>query len=169
MQCLGGSPGHCTSQHRPAPALHMLNFANFVKSMPPSLSELKVTPSFCFAFKIPDNVTASKQHSDLNIVVIVYNRLRSLTPINISWQNLIFYVILLTGKTHFFFDFLEKIICNVLEHCEKSWCLARGDRDNHRKNSNSSTTATTVTKTREEMESWGSQETPWGENISEVI
>ena len=39
----------------------------------------------------------------------------------------------------------------------------------HRKNSNSSTTATTVTKTREEMESWGSQETPWGENISEVI
>ena len=27
--------------------------------MPPSLSELKVTPSFCFAFKIPDDVTAS--------------------------------------------------------------------------------------------------------------
>ena len=59
VQCLGGSPGHCTSQHRPAPALHMLSFENFVKSMPPSLSELKVTPSFCFAFKIPDDVTAS--------------------------------------------------------------------------------------------------------------
>ena len=59
MQCLGGSPGHCTSQHRPAPALHMLSFENFVKSMPPSLSELLVTPSFCFAFKIPDDVTAS--------------------------------------------------------------------------------------------------------------
>ena len=37
-----------------------LSFENFVKSMPPSLSELKVTPSFCFAFKIPDDVTASK-------------------------------------------------------------------------------------------------------------
>ena len=63
MQCLGGSPGHCTSQHRPAPALHMLSFENFVKSMPPSLSELKVTPSFCFAFKIPDDVAASNNHS----------------------------------------------------------------------------------------------------------
>ena len=40
-------------------ALHMLSFENFVKSMPPSLSELKVTPSFCFAFKIPDNVAVS--------------------------------------------------------------------------------------------------------------
>jgi hypothetical protein len=37
----------------------MLSFENFVKSMPPSLSELKVTPSFCFAFKIPDDVAAS--------------------------------------------------------------------------------------------------------------
>ena len=27
--------------------------------MPPSLSELKVTPSFCFPFKIPDDPTAS--------------------------------------------------------------------------------------------------------------
>ena len=27
--------------------------------MPPSLSELKVLPSFCFAFKIPDDVAAS--------------------------------------------------------------------------------------------------------------
>ena len=55
VQCLGGSPGHCTSQHWPATALHMLSFENFVKSMPPSLSELKVRPSFCFAFKIPDD------------------------------------------------------------------------------------------------------------------
>ena len=35
MQCQGGSPGHCTSQHRQALALHMLSFENFVKSMPP--------------------------------------------------------------------------------------------------------------------------------------
>ena len=37
----------------------MVSFEIFVKSMPPSLSELKVIPSFCFAFKIPDDVTAS--------------------------------------------------------------------------------------------------------------
>ena len=37
----------------------MVSFEIFVKSMPPSLSELKVTPSFCFAFKIPDDMTAS--------------------------------------------------------------------------------------------------------------
>ena len=33
----------------------MVSFEIFVKAMPPSLSELKVTPSFCFAFKIPDD------------------------------------------------------------------------------------------------------------------
>ena len=37
----------------------MVSFDNFVKSMPPSLSEAKVTPSFCFPFKIPDNPTAT--------------------------------------------------------------------------------------------------------------
>ena len=30
--------------------------------MPPSLSELKVLPSFCFAFKIPDNVTVTNRY-----------------------------------------------------------------------------------------------------------
>jgi hypothetical protein len=40
----------------------MVSFENFVKSMPPSLSELKVTPSFCFAFKIPDDVTATSTY-----------------------------------------------------------------------------------------------------------
>ena len=39
-------------------AVHMVSFENFVKLVSPSLSELKVTPSFCFAFKIPDDVTA---------------------------------------------------------------------------------------------------------------
>ena len=33
VQCLGGSPGHCTSQHRPALALHMLSFENFAKPL----------------------------------------------------------------------------------------------------------------------------------------
>ena len=67
MQCLGGSPGHCTSQHPPAPALHMLSFENFVKSMTPSLLELKVKPSFCFAFKIPDNMTATNDYRLRNL------------------------------------------------------------------------------------------------------
>ena len=33
----------------------MVSFEIFVKAMQPSLSELKVLPSFCFAFKIPDD------------------------------------------------------------------------------------------------------------------
>ena len=33
----------------------MVSFEIFVKAMPPSLSELKVLPSFYFAFKIPDD------------------------------------------------------------------------------------------------------------------
>ena len=37
----------------------MVSFEIFVKAMPPSLSELKVLPSFCFAFKIPDDVATS--------------------------------------------------------------------------------------------------------------
>ena len=37
----------------------MVSFENFVKSMPPSWSELKVTPSFCLPFKIPDDPTAT--------------------------------------------------------------------------------------------------------------
>ena len=40
----------------------MVSFEIFVKSMPPSLSELKVLPSFCFAFKIPDDVAASNPY-----------------------------------------------------------------------------------------------------------
>ena len=40
-------------------ALHIVIFENFVKSMTSCLSKLKVTPSFYFAFKNPDNPTAS--------------------------------------------------------------------------------------------------------------
>ena len=42
-------------------AVHMVSFENFVKLVSPSLSELKVTPSFCFAFKIPDDPTATNK------------------------------------------------------------------------------------------------------------
>ena len=37
----------------------MVIFEFFLKAMPPSLSESKVLPSFCFAFKIPDDRAAS--------------------------------------------------------------------------------------------------------------
>ena len=37
----------------------MVSFEIFVKAMPPTLSELKVLPSVCFAFKIPDNVAVT--------------------------------------------------------------------------------------------------------------
>ena len=55
----------------------MVSFENFVKSMPPSLSELKVTPSFCFAFKIPDDPTTS------NIYVLKFLLSHTL-PINLA-------------------------------------------------------------------------------------
>ena len=37
----------------------MVSFENFVKSMTPTLSESKVTPSFCFPLIIPDDPTAT--------------------------------------------------------------------------------------------------------------
>jgi hypothetical protein len=50
----------------------MVSFEIFVKSMPPSLLELKVIPSFCFAFKIPDDVTATNMsHFDKLLVTSV--------------------------------------------------------------------------------------------------
>ena len=48
----------------------MAIFENFVKSMPPSLSELKVTPSFCFTFKTPDDVAASTVKSTVQIYTV---------------------------------------------------------------------------------------------------
>ena len=42
----------------------MVSFEIFVKAMPPSLSEIKVLPSFCFAFKIPDDV-------DVTIIYVI--------------------------------------------------------------------------------------------------
>ena len=40
----------------------MVSFENFVKSMTPSLSELKVKPSFCLPFKTLDNPTATYKY-----------------------------------------------------------------------------------------------------------
>ena len=85
MQCLGGSPGHCTSQHRPAPALHMLSLENFVKSMLPSLSELKVTPSFCFAFKIPNDVAASTNYYSWSLDQVRPSKIQNL--FTLTWKS----------------------------------------------------------------------------------
>ena len=43
-------------------ALHIVIFKFFVKSMPSWLLKLKVMPSFCFPFKIPDSLTATNKH-----------------------------------------------------------------------------------------------------------
>ena len=50
----------------------MVSFEIFVKAMPPSLSELKVLPSFCFALKIPDDraVTILRYQKYLKILYI---------------------------------------------------------------------------------------------------
>ena len=53
--------------------LHMVSFENFVKSMLPSLSESKVTPSFCFPFKIPDDPTATSNYVVLNHDLIYFH------------------------------------------------------------------------------------------------
>ena len=57
----------------------MVSFEIFVKAMPPSLSELKVLPSFCFAFKILDDRAVTnkywrrpqKQTSTLNNLLLM--------------------------------------------------------------------------------------------------
>ena len=51
----------------------MVSFEIFVKSMLPSLSELKVTTSFCFAFKIPDDMTASSKYTENPMSIIGLN------------------------------------------------------------------------------------------------
>ena len=43
----------------------MVSFENFVKSLPPSISELKVKPIFCFPIKIRDDPTASNKYFEV--------------------------------------------------------------------------------------------------------
>ena len=103
----------------------MLSFENFVKSMPPSLSELKVTPSFCFAFKIPDDRAASTElyHVD-----------------NISSDFTVYYYIMLI----FFFplqlssDRGESSLVNVSETDSGALDLSSGSRDRENMKSRSS-------------------------------
>ena len=54
----------------------MVSFEKFVKSMLPSLSELKVTLSFCFPFKTPDDPTATNNNIEglyLGIGEVLYS------------------------------------------------------------------------------------------------
>ena len=48
----------CSAQEEP----QAIDFENFVKSMTFCLPKLKVTPSFCFAFKIPDDMTVTNKY-----------------------------------------------------------------------------------------------------------
>ena len=52
-------------------ALHIVIFENFVKSMMSCLSKLKVSPSFCFAFKIPDDPNATITYYPLALALNV--------------------------------------------------------------------------------------------------
>ena len=53
----------------------MVSFEIFVKAMPPILLELKSLPSFCFAFKIPDDVAASINYLFL---ITVHHRIETI-------------------------------------------------------------------------------------------
>ena len=52
-------------------ALQIVIFKNFIKSMTSWLSELKVTPSFYFAFKILDDVTATTKYCIAKLMVSI--------------------------------------------------------------------------------------------------
>ena len=56
----------------------MVSFEIFVKAMPPSLSELKVLPSFCFACKIPDDRAASNDYLCADYVVLTGGQMTNL-------------------------------------------------------------------------------------------
>ena len=55
--------------------------------MPPSLSGLKVLPSFCFAFKIPDDVAASTMYVYSLIFKIIFFALFSILLRQICWER----------------------------------------------------------------------------------
>jgi hypothetical protein len=63
----------------------MVSFENFVKSLPPSLSELKVKPIFCFPIKIRDDPTASNMH---RVIYVFVNYIGSRKSIYLSCGNI---------------------------------------------------------------------------------
>ena len=65
----------------------MVSFEIFVKLMPPNLSELKVLPSFCFAFKIPDNVAVTNSYIMRKKSVMPWVYFFTLGEIEVSFSN----------------------------------------------------------------------------------
>ena len=82
---------------------------SFEKSMPPSLSELKVTPSFCFAFKIPDNVAASNIYGqNTQLIFFLKSMPPSLSELKVTpsfSSTLLAVIILFTSYGHVVRDF----------------------------------------------------------------
>ena len=96
-------------------ASSMVSFENFVKSMLPSLLELKVTPSFCFAFKIPDNRAASNIYMAVFILLWPYlstTKLRCFQKNNIEQTLLQIYSTFLIYKKNTF-----STIWNIFVQC----------------------------------------------------
>ena len=84
----------------------MVSFEIFVKALPPSLSELKVLPSFCFAFKIPDDVAASTMY-----IIYFFTINHEIDTIHLSWLGT--YIVNLLRIT--FFSHIESIYLLTLE------------------------------------------------------
>ena len=62
--------------------------------MPPSLSELKVTPSFCFAFKIPEDRAVTSIDRYLSRSLTIYQGRNVIVEKNPTWRSLAIITIL---------------------------------------------------------------------------
>ena len=67
--------------------VHIVIFENFVKSMTSCLAELKVTPTFCFAFKIHDNVTATSHYHSKLILRYLFGNEKKIWPFCCKSRN----------------------------------------------------------------------------------
>ena len=81
----------------------MVSIENFVKSMPPSLSELKVTPSFCFPFKIPDDLTATSSQDHFR-AKIIFEKGNAICKENF------------TGSRYFYYNFFKLPFGKVMSY-----------------------------------------------------
>ena len=101
--------------------MHMVSFEKFVKSMTPSLLELKVTPSFCFTFKIPDNVTATNKY------LLFFRNGRFYQNMEIEWRNWNERIYSRTAAIHlrqhlwFFLFFSLSIFCRSPQQIWQVW------------------------------------------------
>ena len=99
----------------------MVSFENFVKSMLPSSSELKVTPSFFFHFKIPDDPTATTGHQPI--------KTGKLAKMGLNLFKFLSYFLLSTeNTTRFFSGDLTKVSVNTNQQESKSCKLGLSGR-----------------------------------------